>query len=84
MLTGEWLIRRKGRKSETAKRRSHAGSHNRRVVNMLKKLVALAMALTFAPVLASLSGCNTVQGAGEDISKGGQKVEKEAAEHKHY
>ncbi len=51
---------------------------------MLKKLIALLMALSFVPVLAAMSGCNTMQGAGEDISKGGQKIEKEAAEHKKY
>jgi predicted small secreted protein len=33
---------------------------------------------------AVLGGCNTVAGAGEDISKGGQKIQQEAQEHKHY
>jgi predicted small secreted protein len=54
----------------------------RTVFSMLKKLVAILMALAFAP--AFLAGCNTVQGAGTDISKAGQKVEKEAQEHKTY
>jgi predicted small secreted protein len=49
---------------------------------MLKKLVAVLTAIAFAPLL--LAGCNTVQGAGQDISKAGHKVEKEAQEHKSY
>jgi predicted small secreted protein len=32
----------------------------------------------------ALTGCNTVQGAGQDISKAGQKVQQEAQEHKRY
>jgi predicted small secreted protein len=53
-------------------------------VAMLKKTVTLLIALSFIPGVALMSGCNTVQGAGQDISKAGQKVEKEAAEHKKY
>jgi predicted small secreted protein len=51
---------------------------------MLKKLVALLLALSFVPGLALLGGCNTVQGAGQDISKAGGKVQEEAQEHKKY
>jgi predicted small secreted protein len=56
--------------------------HYRTVFSMLKKLVAILMALTLAP--AFLAGCNTVQGAGQDISKAGNKVQDEAKEHKTY
>jgi len=49
---------------------------------MLKRLVATLIALTFAPML--LTACNTMQGAGQDVEKAGQKVEKEAKEHKTY
>jgi predicted small secreted protein len=52
------------------------------VMTMVKKLVATLIALAFAPAL--LAGCNTMQGAGQDISKAGQKVEKEAAQNKKY
>jgi predicted small secreted protein len=50
---------------------------------MMKKFVLMlaALALT-APVL--LTGCNTVQGAGKDIEKAGDKVQQEAGEHKKY
>ena len=29
-----------------------------------------------------LTACNTVQGAGKDVERGGQKIQEEAAEHK--
>jgi predicted small secreted protein len=48
---------------------------------MLKKLIygfaALAAAFT-------LSACNTMQGVGKDVERGGQKVQEEAKEHKTY
>jgi predicted small secreted protein len=51
----------------------------------MKRLLALALAATFAlPSFALLSGCNTVEGAGKDVQKGGQKMEEEAKEHKKY
>jgi predicted small secreted protein len=50
---------------------------------MLKKLMLLLIAVTLgSPVL--LTGCNTMQGAGRDISKAGDKIQDEATEHKHY
>jgi len=49
---------------------------------MLKRFVAIVIALTFAPFM--LTACNTMQGAGQDVEKAGQKVEKEAKEHKTY
>ncbi len=42
----------------------------------MKKLAAL-IAVTFV-FGASLAGCNTVSGAGQDIQKGGQKLENAA------
>ena len=51
----------------------------------MKRLIALALAATFAlPSFALLSGCNTVEGAGKDIQAGGAKVKEEAQEHKKY
>ena len=51
----------------------------------MTRLLALALAATFAlPSFALLSGCNTVEGAGKDIQKGGEKINEEAKEHKKY
>ena len=51
----------------------------------MKRLLALALAATFArPSFALLSGCNTVEGAGKDIQKGGEKIKDEARENKKY
>ncbi|MEP7182282.1 MAG: entericidin A/B family lipoprotein [Betaproteobacteria bacterium] len=49
----------------------------------MKRLMLMLVALSLAsPVL--LTGCNTMQGAGKDISKLGDKVQDEASEHKKY
>jgi predicted small secreted protein len=46
----------------------------------MKKLAALiTVAFAFAVPLA---GCNTMQGAGQDIQKGGEKLEDAAAKKK--
>ena len=37
----------------------------------MKKLAALIMLLSFG----MLTGCNTIQGAGKDIERGGEKVQ---------
>ncbi len=42
----------------------------------MKKIAAL-IAVTFV-FGASLAGCNTISGAGQDIQKGGQKIENAA------
>lgn len=49
---------------------------------MLKKLVMMLLAVGLGSV--GLTGCNTIQGAGTDISKAGSAVQEEAQEHKHY
>ena len=52
---------------------------------MLKKLVSSALAATFiAAAFATLTGCNTIQGAGKDVERAGEKVQQEATEHKRY
>ena len=52
---------------------------------MTKKLISTLLASVFvAGAFATLAGCNTVQGAGKDIEKGGEKVQQEAVEHKKY
>jgi entericidin B len=45
------------------------------------KRLAVIMTMLI-PLFAT--ACNTMAGAGEDLSKGGQKLEKTAEEHKHY
>ena len=50
---------------------------------MLKKLMLVLIALSLGSPMF-LAGCNTMQGAGRDIEKGGQKIQDEAVEHKRY
>ena len=43
---------------------------------MLKKCVASILLVLFSAGLAgAISGCNTVKGIGEDVERGGQKLE---------
>ena len=50
---------------------------------MYKKTIASLVATLFlAGTLATLTGCNTMEGAGKDIEKGGEKIKEEAQEHK--
>lgn len=48
----------------------------------MKRLIALVLAASFATL--GLSACNTMQGAGKDVERGGEKIQKEAIEHKNY
>jgi predicted small secreted protein len=45
------------------------------------KMKQFLLALTVM-MLPALSACNTMEGMGEDIQKGGQNLEEEANEHK--
>jgi predicted small secreted protein len=46
---------------------------------MLKKLLAQLIAVSFiAGGVAVLGGCNTMEGAGKDIERGGQKMQNKA------
>ena len=49
---------------------------------MIARLMLLLAFLSCASV--TLTACNTIQGAGRDVERAGQKVQDEAAEHKHY
>lgn len=52
---------------------------------MIKRIVAtLATALLLTSALAPLAGCNTIEGAGKDIEKGGSAIKNEAKEQKRY
>lgn len=50
---------------------------------MFKRTFALMFtALFLVGTITALSGCNTVEGAGKDIEKGGKAIKDEASEHK--
>jgi len=49
---------------------------------MIAKIVLLLMTLSFGSI--AMTGCNTIQGAGKDVEKAGNKVQEEAIEHKKY
>ncbi len=50
---------------------------------MIKKtFVSFLTAFFLIGTLAAISGCNTVEGAGKDIEKGGKAIKDEAAEQK--
>ncbi len=52
---------------------------------MIKRIIALLLATLFlAGAAVTLPGCNTVEGAGKDIEKGGDAIKDEAREHKNY
>jgi entericidin B len=42
---------------------------------MARKVLAVFMLLGMLGSLSAISGCNTVQGAGKDIERGGEKVQ---------
>jgi predicted small secreted protein len=58
------------------------GAHPTRVHSGGHKMKALIIAIVGASFL--LGACNTIEGAGKDVKAGGQKVESEAKENKHY
>ena len=48
---------------------------------MIKRIFAtLLTGLFLAGALGSLSGCNTIEGAGKDIERGGKAIKDEARE----
>jgi predicted small secreted protein len=50
---------------------------------MIKKIVASLWSAAFlAGIFGSLAGCNTVEGAGKDIERGGKAIKEEAREQK--
>ena len=52
---------------------------------MIKKITAALLATLFlSGVFGSLAGCNTMEGAGKDIERGGEAIKNEARENKNY
>jgi predicted small secreted protein len=56
-------------------------THSWRITMFKKIFVSLFASLFLLGTLAAMSGCNTVEGAGKDIEKGGKAVKDEAREH---
>jgi predicted small secreted protein len=54
----------------------------RKEIAMTTKIVLLLFSIALGS--SALTGCNTIQGAGQDVSKAGSKVSEEAQEHKKY
>ena len=61
--------------------RSGTELSNRRKGYTMKRVIALVLAASFAMLTTA---CNTTQGLGRDIERGGEKIQKEAVEHKKY
>jgi predicted small secreted protein len=76
------LLIRQGLQGKRSQPRDRKSRYNRRGEVMIAKMVLLLMALSIGS--ATLTACNTVQGAGKDVEKAGQKVQEEAVEHKKY
>ena len=52
---------------------------------MIRKIFAyLLAACLLAGVFGTVAGCNTIEGAGQDIQQGGKAIKDEAREHKNY
>ena len=50
---------------------------------MIKKIFAHVLVVTFLTgVFGTLTGCNTIEGAGKDIEQGGKAIKDEAREQK--
>lgn len=50
---------------------------------MFKRIfVQLLATLFLASAVGTLTGCNTMEGAGKDIEQGGKAIKEEAKEHK--
>lgn len=50
---------------------------------MIRKTLVSLLAVAFsAGFFGTLAGCNTMEGVGKDVQKGGQEIKDEAREHK--
>jgi len=56
----------------------------RRSAMISRIFVTLLATLFLAGVIGTLSGCNTMEGAGKDIEQGGKAIKDEAKEQKRY
>ena len=51
-------------------------------MKMIAKILLLVSTLSLASL--TLTACNTMQGAGRDVERAGQKLQDEAVEHRRY
>lgn len=50
---------------------------------MIKKIIlSVATSVFIIGIFGTIAGCNTVEGAGKDLEKGGEKIQDKAEEHK--
>lgn len=49
---------------------------------MMRKLLSAVLLGTFVAGLLGVTGCNTMRGAGQDIQRGGEKLENSAERNK--
>jgi len=56
--------------------------YDRRFKMIRKIMVSLLATLFFAGLFGTLAGCNTIEGAGQDIQQGGKAIKDEAREQK--
>jgi predicted small secreted protein len=61
---------------------SHSIFYIRRLIMIKRIFVTLLASLFLAGTVVSLSGCNTMEGAGKDIEQGGKAIKDEAKENK--
>jgi predicted small secreted protein len=47
---------------------------------MIKQILTVLMVLSAFGTVGTITGCNTVAGAGKDIERGGEKVQQESKE----
>ena len=51
---------------------------------MNAKVRKISYLILLAATIFGATACNTMHGAGKDIERGGEKIQKEAIEHKKY
>jgi predicted small secreted protein len=72
-------------RTRLARRAAFIAASTTRSIKMIKKLSASLFAMLFmAGLFGTLAGCNTIEGAGKDIQRGGEAIKDEAREHKNY
>ena len=50
---------------------------------MIKKIIlSVATSAFIIGIFGTIAGCNTVEGAGKDLERGGEKIQDKAEEHK--
>jgi len=66
-------------REEKSRRRSNASLHKTRKEISMKKIISILCVVAFS---AGLSACNTMQGVGKDVERGGEKVQDAATKNK--